>query len=142
MIDERITSTCFYLGEWPLSTIFLKNNKHYPWLILVPRYANVQDMDQLPEGLQQQLMREICHLSRIVREQFKPDKLNVGALGNIVSQLHIHVIARFKDDELWPHGVWQEAQLAPIYSVPPLFIAPLRAKIEKNNEILSSILEV
>ena len=51
-------------------------------------------------------MSEVTHLSRVINEVCKPDKLNIGALGNIVSQLHIHVIARFKDDIAWPHGVW------------------------------------
>lgn len=108
LIDLRITSTCFELGDWPLSRVFFKNNANYPWFILVPRQDNIQEIDQLSIPSQHVLIEEISTLSRLIKQQFKPDKLNVGILGNIVPQLHIHVIARFKQDSLWPHSVWQE----------------------------------
>lgn len=106
-IDHRITSTCFELTDWPLCRVFLKNNASYPWFILVPRVDNIQEIDQLPTSMQHTLIDEISRLSSLIKTQFKPDKVNVGALGNIVSQLHIHVIARFTHDDLWPHSVWQ-----------------------------------
>ena len=109
-VDPRITSTCFTLADWSLSRVLLKNNANYPWFILVPRQSNIQDIDQLPQALQHTLMDEIARLSSIVKTHFQPDKLNVGALGNMVPQLHIHVIARFTHDQLWPHGVWQTSQ--------------------------------
>jgi len=109
-IDPRITSTCFTLADWPLSRVFLKNNANYPWFILVPRQDNIQDIDQLPQALQHTLIDEISRLSSIVKAHFQPDKLNVGTLGNIVPQLHIHVVARFTHDMLWPHGIWQASQ--------------------------------
>ena len=115
-IDSRIESTCIHVCDWPLSRVFLKNNADYPWLILVPRYENVRAMDQLPKSLQHQLMDEISALSTHVREHFKPDAINVGALGNIVQQLHIHVIARFTHDSLWPHSVWQATKDSPLYT--------------------------
>ena len=110
VIDGRILSTCFEIGKWPLSRVFLKNNGCYPWLILVPEQEDLQDIDQLPPRLRYVFMDEISQLSLIVKSYFKPDKLNIGALGNIVPQLHMHVIARFKHDDLWPHGVWQSLQ--------------------------------
>lgn len=109
-IDSRIASTCFELGDWPLCRVFLKNNANYPWFILVPRQAHVQEIDELPQALQHTLIEEISRLSQLVKQQFKPNKLNIGTLGNIVPQLHIHVIARFTHDLLWPHGIWQEQQ--------------------------------
>jgi diadenosine tetraphosphate (Ap4A) HIT family hydrolase len=109
-IDPHIETTCITLADWPLSRIFLKNNANYPWFILVPRVENVQEMDELSSDAQKQLMNEMTQLLRIVRDYFKPDKLNMGALGNLVPQLHIHIIARFKHDPLWPHGIWQEGQ--------------------------------
>ena len=115
-IDPRIASSCVHLCDWSLSSVFLKNNAHYPWLILVPRHENLQAMDQLPKLLQHQLMDEISALSTVVRAHFKPDSLNVGALGNIVPQLHIHVVARFSHDALWPHSVWQAAQISTPYT--------------------------
>lgn len=107
-IDPRITTTCFQLADWPLSRVFLKNNANYPWFILVPRQDNIQEIDQLSHPQQHTLIEEITKLSTLVKSRFKPDKLNIGTLGNIVSQLHIHVIARFTHDAFWPHGVWQE----------------------------------
>jgi diadenosine tetraphosphate (Ap4A) HIT family hydrolase len=115
-IDSRIVSTCFELGDWPLSRVLLKNNADYPWFILVPREENVQDIDQLSPSARHMLMDEISQLSSIVRLYFKPDKLNIGALGNMVPQLHVHVIARFKTDNLWPHGIWQAGQTTTPYT--------------------------
>ena len=109
LIDDRILSTCSEVTDGPLSRVFLKNNANYPWFILVPRQKNIQDIDQLSAQSRHLFMEEISALSSIVKLYFKPDKLNVGSLGNIVPQLHVHVIARFKYDELWPHGVWQSA---------------------------------
>ncbi len=113
VVDHRITSTCSRIADWPLCRVFLKNNANYPWLILIPRQENIQDIDQLPEALQHTLIQEISQLSSIVKSQFKPHKLNVGALGNVVSQLHIHIVARFTHDDVWPHGVWQEQKTKP-----------------------------
>lgn len=109
-IDNEILSTCFEVADWPLSRILLKNNANYPWLILVPREKGIQDIDQLSPQSRYIFMEEISQLSSIVKLYFRPDKLNIGALGNIVPQLHMHIIARYKQDELWPHGVWQSAQ--------------------------------
>lgn len=114
-LDNRIRSTCFELADWPLSRVLLKNNADYPWLILVPRQENIEEIEQLSKSLRQVLIEEISELSSIVRQYFKPDKLNIGSLGNIVPQLHIHIIARFKNDNLWPHGIWQAAQTGTPY---------------------------
>ena len=118
IIDKRIVSSCFELGDWPLSRVFLKDAVDYPWFILVPRVENIQELYQLSGSIRHQLMDEVSALSTKVQDYFKPDKLNVGTLGNIVSQLHCHVVARFSNDKLWPHGVWQAAQTSSTYSVP------------------------
>lgn len=115
-IDNRIAETCFTLADWQLSRVLLKNNACYPWFILVPRRENLQEIEQLTPQDRIILIDEISRLSALVREYFKPDKMNVGALGNIVSQLHIHVVARFTTDALWPHGVWQTDQKTTPYS--------------------------
>lgn len=115
IVDPRIIDSGFEIIDWPLSRVFLKDNANYPWLILVPRLEDVQEIDQLSTQNQQFLIQEISALSTLSRGYFKPDKLNVAALGNIVSQLHIHVVARFKQDKLWPHGIWQEAQTSEPY---------------------------
>ncbi|STX52317.1 diadenosine tetraphosphate (Ap4A) hydrolase-like HIT family hydrolase [Legionella busanensis] len=110
ILNDQIRLTCFELGDGPVSKILLKNNADYPWLILVPKVENIQEIDQLPTKLRYLLTDEICHLSQLVRTYFNIDKVNIGALGNIVSQLHIHIIGRKKGDKLWPHSVWQETE--------------------------------
>lgn len=99
-IDDRIKSSSFILGEWPLSTVLLKNDASYPWFILVPRKMDIQEIYQLEKSERFLLIEEINQLSLLVRDYFKPDKLNIGALGNIVPQLHIHIVIRRKNDPL------------------------------------------
>lgn len=108
-IDQRIASTTSTLADWPLSRVLLKNEQDYPWFILVPRRPDIQEIFQLNESDQRVLMQEINHLSLIINDYYKPDKLNIGSLGNIVPQLHMHLIARTKQDKLWPQGIWQAA---------------------------------
>jgi len=118
VVDNRIHSSSFLLGRWALSDVYLKNDASFPWFILVPREVNVQEIYQLSVAQRHVLMDEIATLSVIVEDYFKPEKLNIGALGNIVSQLHIHVVGRFKTDKAWPQGIWQ----------PDLTVVPYSAK--------------
>ena len=116
-VDSRIHTSALWLGDWPLSAVYSKNHANFRWLILVPRVANVKEMYQLSTTDRHRLMNEIAALSAMVEELFKPDKINIGALGNIVPQLHVHVVARFKTDLLWPHGIWQADLIANPYQV-------------------------
>ena len=115
-IDSRIESTSVWLVDWPLSSLYLKNEANFPWVILVPRVENIQELYQLSQENRQLVIEEIAALSKIMEEYFKPDKLNVGALGNIVCQLHIHVVARFKEDKAWPYSIWQPELSSSVYS--------------------------
>lgn len=115
-VDSRIHNTSIWLGDWSLSRVYLKNDANFPWLILVPRENDVQEIYQLSAVHRHKLIDEIAALSVIAQEFFKPDKLNIGALGNVVSQLHVHVVARFKTDKLWPDGIWQPNLTATPYS--------------------------
>ena len=137
-IDERIQSTCFTLGDWPLSRVLLKNERVYPWLILVPRKDNIQELFQLKKEERYQLMEEINQLSDLMNDYFKPSKLNVGALGNVVSQLHVHVIARYQKDPLWPQGIWQSSMIASSYEEEELstLLTILRERVEQLNPVL------
>lgn len=99
-----------------MSRVYLKNEASYPWFILVPRQPDVHEIHQLTKTDRGVLMEEINQLSLLVQRLFNPAKLNVGALGNIVPQLHIHVISRTKEDLLWPQGVWQAALQSTPYS--------------------------
>jgi diadenosine tetraphosphate (Ap4A) HIT family hydrolase len=89
-----------------LSYLLLMQDANYPWFILVPDRENITEIFQLDEDDQQQLVAESSRLSMLVSEQFNTDKINVAALGNIVPQLHIHVIARSQNDPAWPAPVW------------------------------------
>lgn len=115
-MDSRILNSSVWLADWSLSSVYLKNDANFPWLILVPRESNVQEIYQLSPAHRHRLMDEIAALSAISQEFFKPDKLNIGALGNVVSQLHVHVVARFKTDKLWPDGIWQPNLVVAPYS--------------------------
>ncbi|KTC85979.1 MULTISPECIES: HIT domain-containing protein [Legionella] len=105
--DNRIETSSVWLTDWKLSRVYFKNEAHFPWVILVPREENIQEIYQLSPTQRQILTEEIAEISKIMQEYFQPEKLNVGALGNIVSQLHVHVVARFKQDIAWPHSIWQ-----------------------------------
>lgn len=115
-VDNRILATSIWLSDSCLSSVYIKNDANFPWFILVPRIPDVEEIYQLSAKQQKLLMEEIAHLSRIISDACNPDKLNIGALGNIVSQLHVHVIARFKKDIAWPNGVWHPSTLAVPYS--------------------------
>lgn len=108
-VDERIESSCVLLHHDVLSDVYLKNAREYPWLILVPRVVGVRDLDELNDEVQLQLLNELNFWSLSLKEIYQPDKINVGALGNVVSMLHVHIIARFHQDPLWPQGLWQAA---------------------------------
>jgi diadenosine tetraphosphate (Ap4A) HIT family hydrolase len=94
------------LGDLPLSRLLLMNDKNYPWLILVPRRADLTELIDLERAEQQQLMAEIDCTARALRALTSCDKLNIAALGNAVPQLHVHVIARFRRDAAWPNPIW------------------------------------
>lgn len=94
------------MGEFPLSRLLLLNDSRYPWFVLVPRRENITEIYQLSEADQQQLLLESSRLGRLMMEGFSGDKLNIGALGNLVPQLHLHHIVRYKNDEAWPGPVW------------------------------------
>jgi diadenosine tetraphosphate (Ap4A) HIT family hydrolase len=94
------------LGDLPLSRVLVINDANYPWLLLVPRRADIMELIDLNEVERAQLMNEISLVARALKEVTECDKLNVAALGNAVPQLHVHVIARRKTDKAWPKPVW------------------------------------
>lgn len=93
------------MAEWPLSRVLLMDDARFAWLILVPRRPALEIAD-LSAADRAQLMEEIARASAALRRAAPCDKLNVGALGNLVAQLHIHVVARRRDDAAWPGPVW------------------------------------
>ena len=115
-LDTRLSQSSVWIADLPLSELRLKNHRHYPWCLLVPRLSEVRELYELSPSQQMQLMQEIQDLSLVMRELFKPSKLNIGSLGNIVSQLHIHIVARHVSDPLWPQGIWQNALIEEPYT--------------------------
>lgn len=107
VLDPRIESSSLWIMDLPLSQLRLKNDQAIPWVILIPRVAHVTELYELTQDDQQQLMREMTQTAHIMKSHFKAHKMNCGALGNIVPQLHIHVVARYPNDRFWPQSVWQ-----------------------------------
>lgn len=105
-LDKILENDCFLIKDLELSKLLLMNNKLYPWLILVPQRPDMMEIIDLNCNDQQTLLKEINYVSKIIKNIYKPDKLNIANLGNIVSQFHIHIIARYKNDNSFPKPVW------------------------------------
>jgi diadenosine tetraphosphate (Ap4A) HIT family hydrolase len=106
VLDSRLEQDTLLLGDFPLCRLLLMNDAQYPWFILVPRREEVSELFQLDTADQQALWQEATSLAETVKDTFGADKMNVATLGNVVSQLHVHVIARRRDDPAWPGPVW------------------------------------
>jgi len=105
-LHERLAAETLEAARWPLCRVLLMNDRAYPWLILVPEREGLKDLHDLASADQSAVMGEIGRASRALRRLYNPDKINVAALGNVVPQLHVHVIARFTTDPAWPRPVW------------------------------------
>lgn len=105
-LHERLAADTVRIGSLPLSELLLMNDARFPWCILVPRRDGARDAIDLEPADIDQLHRESIALQRAMRELFAPDKLNVAVIGNLVPQLHVHHVARFRSDSEWPAPVW------------------------------------
>ena len=105
-LHPRLAADTVALGDLPLCRLLLMDDAQYPWFILVPRRDDAREIYLLDEADQQQLWRESALLSRALAQAFGGDKLNVAALGNVVPQLHLHHIVRYRTDPAWPAPVW------------------------------------
>lgn len=112
-LHSQLEKDCVSVCELPLSLVLLMNDSQFPWLIQVPKIANITEVIQLSEQQQATLWQESALIDRSLQAMFQPDKLNLAALGNMVPQLHIHHIARFKQDLAWPGPVWGKAPAVP-----------------------------
>ena len=106
VLDERLASDMFVVGDWPLTRVLLMKDARWPWLILVPRREGMVELIDLELADQTQLMDEAGRASRFLKSHLRADKINAGALGNIVRQLHLHIVARVVGDPAWPRPVW------------------------------------
>ena len=105
-LHSRLQADTRLLGDLPLCRALLAKDSQYPWLILVPRVANLREIHHLAPAQQQQLMEESCAVATLMEQALRPDKINVAALGNLVPQLHLHHVARFSTDKAWPGPIW------------------------------------
>ena len=105
-IDPRLKETSHPLIELKISELRLVNDARWPWLLVIPKVPLAVELIDVSPELRSQIWLEVDHVSKVMRDVFSPYKLNVAALGNQVRQLHVHVIARFSDDDTWPNPVW------------------------------------
>lgn len=105
-VHPQLKQDSIELGRFSLCQLRLINDSQYPWFVLVPEILNVTEIYQLSEGNQVLLQQESSFLARKLSEIYKADKMNIAAIGNLVPQLHIHHIVRYKKDIAWPAPVW------------------------------------
>lgn len=128
VLHERLAQDCLPLGRFPLCRLLRMNDSSYPWFILVPERAGIREVYQLAEPDRVRLWEESAELSTLLADIYRPDKLNVAAIGNLVPQLHIHHIVRYRDDRAWPGVVWGRFDPVP-YADP--FDGRLRELLER-----------
>ena len=105
-LDAQLEADTQVLGAFPLSLLLLSKDANYPWCILVPQREGLREIYQLNQLDRQQLLNESCLLAETLTDLFQADKINVATIGNMVPQLHMHHVARFKTDAAWPGPVW------------------------------------
>ena len=105
-VSKNFLRDSYYITELKLCTIRLIDNSKFPWIILIPKRKKITDIFQLKKKDQNLLVKEIVYASKVMKKTFKAFNLNIEKIGNVVSQLHIHVIARSKKDSTWPLPVW------------------------------------
>ncbi len=105
-LHPQLAADTVSIATWPLCEVLLLTDANYPWLVLVPARPGLRDFHELSPDDMVTAGREISRASEALTDLFVPDKINVAALGNMVPQLHIHVVARFTDDAAWPNPIW------------------------------------
>lgn len=113
VLDQRLAAETVPVTHWPLCVVLLQDDARYPWLILVPQRAGLSEIHDLAGADRMQLALEQDLASRALKQESGAEKMNVAALGNVVPQLHVHVIARRQGDEAWPGPVWGRGARVP-----------------------------
>ena len=112
-LHSQLQADCIPVGDFPLCRLLLLNDRQYPWLVLVPRRAELREVFELAEADRAQFHVESDLLAQVLSETFKADKMNVAALGNMVPQLHVHHIVRYRQDPAWAAPVWGKLPAVP-----------------------------
>jgi diadenosine tetraphosphate (Ap4A) HIT family hydrolase len=113
VLHPRLAADTLPVADWMLSRVLLMNDARYAWLVLVPRRKNAVELFDLSEADRALLIEEVARAARLLKEVSGSSKINVGALGNLVAQLHVHVVARNPGDPTWPGPVWGHSAAVP-----------------------------
>jgi diadenosine tetraphosphate (Ap4A) HIT family hydrolase len=134
-LDSQLESDTALAGDLPLCRVLVANDANYPWLILVPRRHGVREVIDLTLADRTRLWDEVALAAQALKDETHCDKLNIATLGNVVAQLHVHVIARFKTDAAWPKPIWGAVPLQ-IYtkSNQDRFISKIRSRLQTTAE--------
>ncbi|HEX2553098.1 MAG TPA: HIT domain-containing protein [Microvirga sp.] len=112
-LDSRLAASTLPVGDLGLSSVLLQNDSRFPWLVLVPRRPGLVELTDLADADYRTLADEIRLATRVMLALAQPDKVNVAAIGNVVPQMHVHVVGRFRSDPAWPGPVWGFGTPAP-----------------------------
>ncbi len=113
VLHERLSADTFYIGDFPLCQVLMMNDQRYPWFILVPKKNQLTELYHLTEEDRVHYIQETSFLSQKVMDAYAGHKLNVATLGNIVPQLHVHHVVRYREDDAWPGPVWGVGESVP-----------------------------
>ena len=127
-LDARLEQDTWLIGDLPSCRLLLSNDSNYPWFILVPRREGISELFQLDDSDQQLMWRETTELARVLNELFGAHKMNIATLGNVVSQLHMHVIVRYRTDAAWPAPVWGKLPAKPYAETQ---VSEMRSKLKQ-----------
>ncbi len=115
-LDDELARNSRFVTDLPLCEVRIQNEARFPWIILIPKRENIVEIIDLSIEDQEQFLKELRMASKVMQSAFDADKLNIGTLGNIVRQLHLHVIARYETDLAWPNPVWGYFELSTQYA--------------------------
>lgn len=132
-LHPRLQEDCFIVGDLSLSRLLMMNDSRYPWFILAPRRLHITEIYQLTKNERQELMEESCLLAETMQALYMPDKLNIAAIGNLVAQLHLHHVGRFRTDPVWPAPIWGKLPPEPYKAqLADSRLSGIRQRLEKH----------
>lgn len=127
-LHQQLAADSLPVTTLKLCEIRLINDSRYPWALAIPRIEGATDWQDLADADANQLHAEVMQVARALKALTQPRKMNIAALGNMVPQLHVHIVARFEDDYAWPGPIWGVGEMVPYDSTPPL-IATLKERL-------------
>ncbi len=113
ILHPQLQKDCFLIGRFSLSRLLLMNDRQFPWFILVPERPDIDEIYQLSVTDRQLLQEESCFLAEVLAGLYQADKMNIAAIGNLVPQLHLHHVVRYRTDPAWPAPVWGKVAAVP-----------------------------